>query len=108
MPLSKRVRSLKWPISLLLRPKDADQRDHMPSLVNACLQHQADVSVTSPYHKLRRSAVIQYMGIPGSSADCRDAIVRLLQHGDHVISAQLLTYGSEHAFMLSVNTGERI
>ena len=62
----------------------------------------------SPREKRRRSAVIQYMGIPGSSRDCQDAIVRLLQFGDRITHASVLTHDNEHAFLLRINNGDQV
>jgi len=65
-------------------------------------------SKKSLHEKLRRSAVIQYAGIPGSSSDCRDAVTRLLQYGDRITQARILTHDNEHAFLLTVNEGDQI
>lgn len=62
----------------------------------------------SAHEKLRRSAVVQYAGVPGSSSDCRDAVIRLLQHGDRIDEAKILTHGNEHALLLSVNEGDQV
>jgi len=62
----------------------------------------------SIYEKARRSAAVQYMGIPGSSSDCRDAVIRLLQHGDRIVEAKILTHDNDHALLLAVNEGDEI
>ena len=62
----------------------------------------------SLHEKLRQSAVVQYAGIPGSSSDCRDAVTRLLQYGDRITQAKILTHDNEHAFLLTVNEGDQI
>lgn len=46
---------------------------------------------------------LQYVGTPGISQDCLDAILRLLQFGDAVTRACLLTADKRHCFLLHVN-----
>ena len=62
----------------------------------------------SVQNEIRRSAVIQYLGVPGSSYDCRDAIIQILQHGDKVTRAQILTYDRNHAFRLTINDLDQV
>lgn len=47
-------------------------------------------------------AGIQYSGEPGSSKDCQDAVVRLIQHGDPLTSARILTNGNRHCLILTL------
>lgn len=46
---------------------------------------------------------LQYVGAPGISQDCLDAILRFLQFGDAVTRACLLTADNRHCFLLHVN-----
>ena len=46
---------------------------------------------------------LQYVGAPGISQDCLDAILRFLQFGDAVTRACLLTADNCHCFLLHVN-----
>jgi len=48
-------------------------------------------------------AGIQYGGIAGGSKECQDAIVRLLQFGDRVSLARVLTNKNTHCLLLTVN-----
>jgi len=48
-------------------------------------------------------AGIQYGGIAGGSKECQDAIVRLLQFGDRVSLARVLTKKNTHCLLLTVN-----
>ena len=46
---------------------------------------------------------LQYVGTPGISQDCLDAILRFLQFGDVIKQARLLTAANRHCFLLHVN-----
>lgn len=46
---------------------------------------------------------LQYVGTPGISRDCLDAILRYIQFGDAINNAWLLTHGNRHCFLLRVN-----
>lgn len=54
------------------------------------------------------SAGIQYAGEAGSSQDCQDAVVRLLQHGDEITAARILTYGKFHSLLLTISVGDLV
>lgn len=54
------------------------------------------------------SAEIQYMGVPGSTQDCLDAIFRLIQFGDVISTARILTYSNRHGFLLAINVGDLV
>lgn len=56
----------------------------------------------------RSAAGIQYVGVAGVSAECRSAILRLLQFGDDVVRARLLTCGTQHSFLLDVNAADLV
>ena len=47
--------------------------------------------------EIHRFAVTQYLGEAGCSLECRDAIIRLLQYGDTITRAEILTHGGSHA-----------
>jgi hypothetical protein len=57
---------------------------------------------------LDRLAGIEYGGIAGCSRDCQEAVVRLLQHGDVIMAAKILTYGNTHALLLTINAGDML
>nr|WP_294863340.1 TIGR02391 family protein [uncultured Pseudogulbenkiania sp.] len=49
---------------------------------------------------------IQYLGMAGISSSCFDAIKRLVQYGDDIHQAIILTARQRHAFLLTVNCDE--
>ncbi len=51
---------------------------------------------------------IQYLGQPGSSRDCVEAVEFVLQFGYGVVNARILTHGNSHALFLITKTGDRI
>jgi len=53
-------------------------------------------------------ASIQYMGVGGSSADCKEAVVRLIQFGDRLQHARVLTNGGAHSLLLTTAIGDVI
>jgi len=53
-------------------------------------------------------AGIEYHGIAGGSKDCQDAVVRLLQHGDQIQNARILSAGKKHCLLLAVNVGDLV
>ena len=53
-------------------------------------------------------AGIQYMGEPSSTQDCKDAILRLLQYGDRITRAIILSNANKHGFLLTVNVGDQV
>lgn len=55
-----------------------------------------------------RLAGIQYIGLPGISEACARAIQRMLQYGDHITSATLLTSGHDHCLLLVVDEDDRV
>jgi hypothetical protein len=56
----------------------------------------------------RGLAGIQYVGIAGSSRDCEDAVIRLIQCGDRVTLARILTHAGYHCLLLSVDSGDLV
>lgn len=55
-----------------------------------------------------RSAQVQYMGIVGSTNECQEAIVRLIQCNESITHARILTCGSSHAFLLKIGVGDAV
>src|SRR4051812_7660644 len=53
-------------------------------------------------------AGIQYSGLPGISSDCQDAVMRLLQYGDQITRARILSCSREHCLLLTINVGDLI
>ena len=53
-------------------------------------------------------AGIQYMGVGGSSADCKDAVMRLIQFGDRLQHARVLTNDGAHSLLLTTAVGDVI
>lgn len=54
------------------------------------------------------SDLIEYVGVRGISAHCRKAVTRLLQYGDRIRSALILTHRDTHCLLLTVNEGHRV
>jgi hypothetical protein len=55
--------------------------------------------------ELELLAGIQYLGEDGVTQPCKRAIVGLLQEGERVTTARILTQGTTHAFLLIINPG---
>jgi hypothetical protein len=53
-------------------------------------------------------AGIQYAGEPGSSKECRDAVIRLLQYGDQIRIATIITCQAVHCLLLEINDGDLV
>ena len=57
-------------------------------------------------------AGIEYHGGPGVTQLCFDAIMRLIQFGDHITKVQILssprTHVTDHCLILTVNVGNLI
>jgi hypothetical protein len=51
-------------------------------------------------------AGIEYVGLAGISEECRDAVLRLLQYGDKITQARILSSSGEHCLLLTVNVGD--
>lgn len=58
--------------------------------------------------RMYRLAGIQYMGLPGISRSCMQAVERLLLAGERIERATLLTAGQTHAFLLQIDPPETI
>lgn len=48
-------------------------------------------------------AGIEYVGVPGVSVECQEAVMRLLQFRDRITLARILTSNSTHCLLLTVN-----
>ena len=48
---------------------------------------------------------LQYLGLPGISRHCLDGIMRLLQFGDQITHARILSCNGTHCLLLTINTG---
>lgn len=53
-------------------------------------------------------AGIEYHGIAGGSKDCQDAVMRLLQFGDRIVCARILSYSNHHGLLITKEVGDRI
>lgn len=51
---------------------------------------------------------LQYLGLPGVSRDCLDGIMRLLQFGDWITHARILSCDGAHCLLLKINVGELV
>lgn len=49
---------------------------------------------------------IEYHGVPGSCLDCQNAVMRLLQFGESIARARILSYSSTHALLLTNSIGD--
>lgn len=55
-----------------------------------------------------KPAGIQYAGEPGLTLPCQEAVLRLLQFGDKIKHARIITSDQEHGLLLTTDNGERI
>jgi hypothetical protein len=53
-------------------------------------------------------AGIEYMGMSGVTAPCKEAVIRLLQCGELIKRARILSYENEHALLLTTDLGDHI
>jgi hypothetical protein len=58
--------------------------------------------------ELDELAGIQYAGLPGISAECQDAVIRLVQCREHVSHARILSHEGTHCLLLTVGVGDLI
>lgn len=59
--------------------------------------------------KDEQSAGIEYSGIAGSSKECQDAVVRLLQFDDRITRVRILSSPENmHCLLLTINTGDLV
>lgn len=74
--------------------------------------HKREVRKQVKYVSQKSLAGLQYLGLPGVSASCLDAIVRLIQFGDKIHNAKLLTcvgeHSNTHCFLLAINYDELV
>lgn len=57
---------------------------------------------------MKPNATIQYVGLAGVTSSCSDAVARLVQFGDRVKSAKILSRGRTHALLLTTDFEETI
>lgn len=57
-------------------------------------------------NKKNALAGIEYSGQPGVSKYCKDAVMRLLQYGDRITHARILSCSNTHCLLLTVNYGD--
>lgn len=50
-------------------------------------------------------AGIEYAGIGGSTQDCQDAVLRLIQFGTRIVRVAILSASRDHCLLLTVNEG---
>jgi hypothetical protein len=53
-----------------------------------------------------RLAGIEYAGLGGISHECQDAVLRLVQYGDQITRARILSCSGSHCLLLTVNVGD--
>lgn len=53
-----------------------------------------------------RHTGIEYLGLSGVSASCKDAVLKLLQFGDQITHAKILSCSKNHCLLLTVNNGD--
>ena len=68
---------------------------------------------TTRHRKIKsRPAGIEYVGEPGISKDCQDAVLRMLQYGDRITHVRILSSPSDHlkdhCLLLTVNVGDLV
>ena len=51
---------------------------------------------------------IEYHGVPGASQDCQDAVVRLLQFGNDIKRARIISCSNSHCLLLTNSIGDLI
>lgn len=57
---------------------------------------------------METSGEIQYVGLPGVSVACVNAVMRLIQFGDRITDVRILSCAGYHGLLLSVNVGELV
>lgn len=58
--------------------------------------------------KGKELAGIEYHGRPGISEDCRDAVIRILQYGEDITHARIVSYSNHHCLLLTTSIGDHI
>jgi len=53
-------------------------------------------------------AGIEYVGIAGVSKDCQDAVLRFIQFGTQITHVRILSAGSDHCLLLTLEIGDRV
>lgn len=58
--------------------------------------------------RLADLAALQYVGLTGISMSCHHAVKRLVQYGDRIEQAMILTFAGHHALLLTLDGDERV
>jgi hypothetical protein len=53
-------------------------------------------------------AAVEYHGQAGTTQECMEAVMRLIQFNDHIIQARILTWRNHHCLLLSINVGDLV
>ena len=53
-------------------------------------------------------AGIEYSGVSGITKECLDAVLRLLQYGDRITKARILSSSKQHGLLLTTDVGDLI
>src|SRR5438046_2010760 len=53
-------------------------------------------------------AEIQYLGLPGVTQECKEAVMRLLQSRELITEAWILSNSNEHFLLLKVGSGDLV
>lgn len=112
---------LSWAtVSVSLFPRLAY---HNPCMVRRQKQQSAEPrpdrsglkgSVPAVVGNDERPAGIEYVGVAGISRECRDAVLRLVQYGDQITHARILScsilsrFSRRHCLLLSVGAGDLV
>jgi Protein of unknown function (Hypoth_ymh) len=51
---------------------------------------------------------IQYVGLPGATQDCLNGIMRLIQFGDEIKLARIVSVANEHGLLLTIGPGDLV
>jgi hypothetical protein len=53
-------------------------------------------------------AGIEYAGVAGASKACQDAVLWLIQWGDRIVRARILSCGRDHCLLLTMDVGDLV
>src|ERR1700685_804065 len=56
--------------------------------------------------KKKSFAGIQYVGSPGITQDCIDAVMRLVQYDDRITRVRILSHSQEHCLLLTIDEND--
>lgn len=74
-------------------------------------KHEANIQMrdrSGIANPVNEPAAIEYAGVAGASKECQDAVLRLLQWGDRITRARILSCGGDHCLLLTVNVGDLV